>query len=193
MNVMQEESDKRVMYPYTKQMLQIMQNEYEMENNRKKALDDKAAGFITVNIAILTVFLPLFPLKELRVFFVSCNCMERMLAVIGLIVFVLGVGFMCRAFALLVKAVGVSQYSRVNLDSIIRISAIQEDECDISCVEQGLVSKYYDILRGTRDTDGNQKTNTQKADKLQKGIVCTVTGFVLLFLSTILLRMVIGG
>lgn len=37
-------------YPLAGEMFDIMRQEYEIENDRKKILDTKASAFITVNI-----------------------------------------------------------------------------------------------------------------------------------------------
>ena len=49
-------------------MLTTIRQEYETENDRKKTLDTKASTFITVNIALLTIFIPLIPFMKLQSF-----------------------------------------------------------------------------------------------------------------------------
>lgn len=75
------------------------------------------------------------------------------------------------------------------MDSILNLSS-NEEQRDISCVKQTLVAHYHQILRGTIDDEGNYKINTGRADKIQLGIILMVIGYVVLFISTIVLTMI---
>lgn len=54
-----------------------------------------------------------------------------------------------------------------------------------------MVAHYYQILRGTNYENGNYKINTDRANKIQIGIILTVIGYIGLFLSTSMLRIVV--
>lgn len=54
-----------------------------------------------------------------------------------------------------------------------------------------MVSHYHQILRETNDDIGNYKINTDRVNKIQIGIVLTLIGYIGLFLSTIMLRIVV--
>lgn len=60
-------------------MLTTIRQEYETENDRKKTLDTKASTFITVNIALLTIFIPLIPFMDLQSFLVNRQALKRLL------------------------------------------------------------------------------------------------------------------
>lgn len=67
-------------------MLDIMKQEYEIENDRKKILDTKASTVITVNNALLTLFVQIIPFQKLQEFFLDAAMMEKMVAIVGLII-----------------------------------------------------------------------------------------------------------
>ena len=77
--------DVKQKYPFADEMLTTIRQEYEIENDRKKTLDTKASTFITVNIALLTIFIPLIPFMELQSSFDKSSGVEKSVAIIGLI------------------------------------------------------------------------------------------------------------
>lgn len=184
------EENVKEKYPFAEEMLTTIRQEYETENDRKKTLDTKACTFITVNIALLTIFIPLIPFMKLQSFFDKSSGIVMSVTIIGLIMLGVSIVLLLVSFIILVYAAGISGYGRVQLDSILNLST-NEEERDISCVKQTLVAHYYQILRGTIDDEGNYKINTNRADKIQLGIILTVIGYVVLFISTIVLRITV--
>lgn len=184
------EENVKEKYPFADEMLATMRQEYEVENDRKKTLDTKACTFITVNIALLTIFIPLIPFMNLQSFFDGASGVGKTVTIWGLIMLGISISLLLVSFIILVYAAGISGYRRVQIDSILNLSG-NEEEKDITCVKQTLVAHYHQILRGTIDDKGNCKINTSRADKIQIGIVLTVIGYVGLFISTILLRITV--
>ena len=182
--------DVKQKYPFADEMLTTIRQEYETENDRKKTLDTKASTFITVNIALLTIFIPLIPFMDLQSFFGKSTGIEKTVAIIGLIMLGVSIVFLLVSFVILVYAAGISGYRRVQLDSILNLSS-NEEQIDVSCVKQTLVAHYHQILRGPIDDEGNYKINTDRADKIQLGIILMVIGYVVLFISTIVLRITV--
>ena len=182
--------DVKQKYPFADEMLTTIRQEYEIENDRKKTLDTKASTFITVNIALLTIFIPLIPFMELQSFFDKLSGVEKSVAIIGLIMLGVSIVLLLVSFVILVYVAGISGYRRVQLDDILKLSS-NEEQRDISCVKQTLVAHYRQILRGTIDDEGNYKINTGRADKIQLGIILMVIGYVILFISTIVLRITV--
>ena len=177
-------------YPFADEMLTTIRQEYETENDRKKTLDTKASTFITVNIALLTIFVPLIPFVELQSFFDKSSGLEKSVAIIGLSILGVRIVLLLVSFVILVYVAGISGYRRVQLDDILKLSS-NEEQNDISCVKQTLVAHYHQILRGTIDEECNYKINTGRADKIQLGIILMIIGYVILFISTIVLRITI--
>lgn len=184
------EENAKQKYPFADEMLTTIRQEYETENDRKKTLDTKASAFITVNIALLTIFIPLIPFMNLKSFFHKSSGIEKSVAIIGLIMLGVSIMLLLISFVILVYAAGISGYKRVQLDSILNLSSYEEQR-DVSCVKQTLVAHYHQILRGTIDDEGNYKINTGRANKIQLGIILVVIGYVILFISTIVLRITI--
>lgn len=182
--------DVKQKYPFADEMLTTIRQEYETENDRKKTLDTKASTFITVNIALLTIFIPLIPFMELQSFFDKSSGVEKSVAIIGLIMLGVSIVLLLVSFVILVYVAGISGYRRVQLDDILKLSS-NEEQRDISCVKQTLVDHYHQILRGTIDDEGNYKINTGRADKIQLGIILMVIGYVILFISTNVLRITV--
>ena len=184
------EENVKQKYPFADEMLTTIRQEYETENDRKKTLDTKASTFITVNIALLTIFIPLIPFMELQSFFDKSSGVEKSVAIIGLIMLGVSIVLLLVSFVILVYVAGISGYRRVQLDDILKLSS-NEEQRDISCVKQTLVAHYHQILRGTIDDEGNYKINTGRADKIQLGIILMVIGYVILFISTNVLRITV--
>lgn len=88
-------------YPLAGEIFYIMRQEYEIENDGKKILDTKAYAFITVNIALLTLFLQIIPFQKLQDFFWDAANVEKIVAIVVLIIF--GI-----CISTLVKIIGVS-------------------------------------------------------------------------------------
>ena len=184
------EENVKQKYPFADEMLTTIRQEYETENDRKKTLDTKASTFITVNIALLTIFIPLIPFVELQAFFDKSSGLEKSVAIIGLIILGVSIVLLLVSFVILVYVAGISGYRRVQLDDILKLSS-NEEQSDLSCVKQTLVAYYHQILRGTIDEEGNYKINTGRADKIQLGIILMIIGYVILFISTIVLRITV--
>lgn len=137
--------DVKQKYPFADEMLTTIRQEYEIENDRKKTLDTKASTFITVNIALLTIFIPLIPFMELQSFFDKLSGVEKSVAIIGLIMLGVSIVLLLVSFVILVYVAGISGYRRVQLDDILKLSS-NEEQRDISCVKQTLVAHYHQIL-----------------------------------------------
>lgn len=127
---------------------------------------------------------------KLQSFFDESSGIEKSVAIIGLIMLGVSIVLLLASFVILVYAAGISGCRRVQLDSILNLSS-NEEQRDVSCVKQTLVAHYHQILRGTIDDEGNYKINTGRADKIQLGIILMVIGYVVLFISTIVLRITV--
>lgn len=184
------EENLKERYPFADEMLTTIRQEYVTENDRKKTLDTKACTFITVNIALLTIFIPLIPFMNLQSFINESSSMANIVTIWGLILLGVSIILLMVSFIILVFAAGISGYGRVQLDSLLKLST-NEEHRDVSCVKQTLVAHYYQILRGTIDDEGNYEINNSRADKIQLGIILTVIGYVILFISTIVLRITV--
>lgn len=96
------EENVKQKYPFADEMLTTIRQEYETENDRKKTLDTKASTFITVNIALLTIFIPLIPFMKLQSFFDESSGIEKSVAIIGLIMLGVSIVLLLASFVILV-------------------------------------------------------------------------------------------
>ncbi len=182
-------------YPYAEWMLEEIKKQYDVENERENKIGTKASTFITVIMAIITLYIPMIPFEGLKKFLgaSTITIIDKTLTVIFIIVLVCGVILLTVAFVFLVKAYGVKGYKRVNVDDLLRIanSNREHDNKYKSQIAQGIVAHYHKILRGSLDEAGNMKINSDSADSVAIGIMLTVIGFVLLSVATIMLRIVV--
>lgn len=177
-------------YPNAGIMLEVIRDEYKNEQDRKKDLDSKASTFITVNIAILTIFVPLIPFTEFIELWGQETCDDQIVIICGCLGLLIGVALMVLAFIALVRATSIRGYMHVDVDAVYSVATEREKQ-DASDVLVGLIGHYYQVLRGTVDDIGNRKINDQRAKHIQHGIVMQVVGYVLLLVSTVILRAIV--
>lgn len=182
----------KVQYPHAKIALEEMQIAYQVENERKRTLDAKAGAFIMVDIAILTIYIPLLPFAQMISFFQQASTYRKVGAIISLAALAVGIVCLIGAFIWLARGYSNKQYQYLNVDSILTMSNSME-YYDKGTVETGMVSHYHKILRGTIDEPGNMKLNEDRARLIQRGITTTVVGFGFISLATIAVRIIIGG
>lgn len=84
---------------------------------------------------------------ELQSFLDKSSGVEKSVAIIGLIMLGVSLVLLLVSFVILVYVAGISGYRRVQLDDILKLSS-NEEQRDISCVKQTLVTHYHQILRG---------------------------------------------
>ena len=184
--------NKEFEYPYAKWILSEIKDQYAAENERENKIMNKASGFISLVIAIITLYIPLIPFSSMKSFFSGGSCSVASMAVvfIFLIILALGGGCLIIALWLLVSAYGVKGYNRVNVDDLLKI-ANYTGKCDMvkqSQIAESIVAHYHRILRGTIDEEGNIKINSNSADKIENGIKWIAVGFALISIATITLR-----
>lgn len=188
-----EDVNKPVYYPYAEWMLSEIKDQYTIENERENKISTKASAFITVIVAIITLYIPMIPLENLLPFFVKA-CGFKLYFAITLLVF-LSAGLICLvvAFYLLIKAYGVKGYKRVQVDDLLKIanSIENENENRKSQIAQSIAGHYHKILRGTVDDDGNMKINSNSAKFVRRGILWTIIGFIIMSIATIALRIIV--
>lgn len=182
-------------YPYAEWMLEEIKKEYFVENERENKIGTKASTFITVIVAIITLYIPILPLENLQKFWNAAptTSTDKILMVIFIIVMSMGLLLLLVAFGFFVIAYRVKGYKRVNVDDLLDIAnSIGKYDAKIrSQIAQSMVAHYHKILRGTLDEKGNMKTNSDSSKNVAIGIMLTVIGFVLLSVATMALRIIV--
>lgn len=187
--------NRKPIYPYAEWMLSEIKNEYAVERERENKIGTKASAFITVIVAIITLYIPMIPFENFLPFWYATTTtnVEMALMVICIIVMSGGLILLLVAFGFFIKAYGVKGYKRVMVDDLLNIANLtgELEGKDRDYIAQGIVAHYHTILRGTLDEKGNMEINSESADIVAIGIVLTVIGFVLLSIATIALRIVV--
>ena len=171
-------------YPSASIMLEISMDEYTKERERSNILDNKANAFISVIIAIFTIYIPIIPFSKLIIAYsqfgkIGVICITAVLCVM-LTAFIL----MIITFINLYNGLKMQPYYRVEFSNLNDVSLLQCSEND---VKKGLIDHYHTILTGNADI------NTKKAEKISIELKYSIISFVLLSLSTIALIILLGG
>ncbi len=184
----------QVNYPYSEKILSEIKDVYAVENDREVKIATKASAFITITVAIIALYIPIIPFEKLVLFFASksVNSVSKGLSILFLVILFIGLCFLGIAFYNFIKAYSVKGYNTVDVDDLLRIASRTEptNTAD-SAVYQGIAAHYHKILRGTNDTLGNIKINSDNSEKNQVGIICIVIGFAIISLATIALRIIV--
>lgn len=187
---MPENQDPR--YPYAGKMHEEIKNEYIIENERENKIATKASAFITVVVAIITLYIPLVPFDNMIKYFqAEHSCVEMCLTILFLLLLVAGLILLMIAFGFFIKAYGVKGHNRVETNDLLTIANQNEQTKMEDQVSRDLVVHYHKILCGFDGKAGNMDINTKSAEANQRGITFTVIGFVILSIATIALRIMI--
>lgn len=171
-------------YPSASVMLEISMDEYTKEKERSNTLDNKANAFISVIIAIFTLYIPIIPFSKLAIAYsqfgkagIICTTSVLCVMLASLILIII-------AFINLYNGFKLQPYCRVDFGSLKDITLLQCSEND---VKKGLVDHYNTILTSNADI------NNEKAEKIKVGLKYSIIAFALLNLSTIALIIMLGG
>lgn len=165
-------------------LLQMAKEEYAAEENRASGLDGKASFFITVIIAVATIFIPIIPFNKLPNIFTNGECSQKWLTGIFLAGVLIAFVLLIIAFKYLYDAYKLKDYKRPSLECIDTESyhIIPNDQ-----LNKGLCTHYKGIV------DKNVETNNNKANSVKVGIRLCGIGFLILMAATIGILIVIGG
>lgn len=171
-------------YPSASVLLDISLDEYSKERERSNTIESKANAFISVIIAIFTIYIPIIPFSKLNMAYSSFNNLGLISMTVVLCVMLLSLILLIFAFVNLYKGYKVKPYLRVEFSNLNDDSVLAQSEND---VKRALVEHYNTILTE------NAKINTEKAEAVVTGIKYSIIAFALLSLSAIALIIMIGG
>jgi hypothetical protein len=159
--------------------LPVFIDEYTKECDRKTVIENKINTLLTIEIAILTVFIPLVPFGSIKTYlFGNCNSVT-IATTISCVLLGTSIVMMAVAFGILMSAVGIQTYSKVDIEKLDLEDNLRQDA---NSVEKGLCDHYKTI------TLENSNLNDRKANKYKICLPITVVSFLLLTLGTILLK-----
>lgn len=184
--------NNKTKYPNARLALEEMHTAYAVENERKRTLDGKANAFMTVNIAILTIYIPQIPFEQLLKFFHKTDSDGKTVVAAFLVLLLCGGVSLLVAFKMFAEGYSNKKYAYLNVDSLLNVAATSTRYKE-GVTEKGIVDHYHYILRGTIDDPGNIKVNNERAELIQKGIKATGIGFGLISIATVAIRIFMGG
>lgn len=171
-------------YPSASILLDISLNEYAKERERTNTIESKANAFISVIIALFTIYIPIIPFSKLSIAYSTFNKPGIVCLTITLCVMLSSIMLLIFAFTNLYKAYKIKGYHRVEFSSLNDDSILVQSENN---VKRALIEHYNTILTE------NAKINTEKAEAVSAGIKYSIIAFVLLSISAIMLIIMIGG
>ncbi len=176
-------SQDSMFYPSASIMLEVSKDEYTKERERTNNLDNKANVFISAMLAIITLYIPIIPFKEIKGVYMHNEKFSLIMVTVSVCVLLLAFAYLSIAFYNLYKAFSLKPFFRVEFENLNDEQLLQQPG---NKVERGLINHYNLILNRNADINDN------KAKKLSTGIKKCIIGFALLSLATISLLIIVG-
>lgn len=165
-------------------LLEMAKEEYTKERERANSLDNKASFFMTVIVAISTIFVPIIPFSRIYSVYLTGSCFQKCCSSVLILGLLSTFTISIIAFQKLYNAYKLTDYMRPNLD-VINGKQFHINRTDV--VEKGLCDHYKTVV------DDNIMVNNKKCIFINEGIRLSVISFLLLIISTIGLIITIGG
>lgn len=165
-------------------LLEMAKDEYTKEKERANALDNKASFFITVIVAVATVFVPIVPFSKFIDVFKNGECWKKCLTVILLFGLLVAIILLITAFIQLFNSYKLTDYKRPSLDAITedRFHVASEDQ-----IYKGLCDHYKTVV------DDNIAVNDKKCKSITDGLKQCGVGFLVLTIVAICMQTIFGG
>lgn len=179
---MEDQNEKK--YISSGILFEMAKDEYTKERERANALDNKASFFITVIVAVSTIFVPIIPFGRLISLYQKGACTQKCIVSVLLVLIVIAVAFLISAFIKLYGAYRLTDYKRPNLECI---STEGNHTAPNDQLYKGLCDHYKTVV------DYNIIVNGKKCDTIAEGIKACGIGLFLLIISTVALIITIGG
>ena len=166
-------------YPCLSIFLLILENEYREEKARTDRIDNKAITLLTIIIALITVYVPIFPFKDFAGVYSQSNkccvifCVFSLFLLLGIIAIILAI-YSAKKVTDIFKP---TEYPAVNFEyfgTAEKLSSNPAHSFQIS-----LIDHYQSIILSS------SKINTQKAEVLKKQFINVIVIFLLLSISAI--------
>lgn len=164
-------------YPCLSIFLPIIQSEYEQERARTDRIDNKAMALLTIIIALITVYVPIFPFDRLANFYstpIDCPTLSIIISVF-LLLAVTAVILAIHSAKKLIDIYKPKEYQAVNIELLNDNEKLSLNPATKFQME--LIDHYQAIILG------NSKVNSDKSDILNKQFLKTIIIFGLLSVS----------
>lgn len=152
--------------------------EYSKECERAVSLDNKASFFMTIIIAISTIFIPILPINNIPKIFVIGTCNQKIILSISVLGIIVAFVLFIFAFIEFFCVYKLANYMRGNLDSIDSDQNFGASELEM----YKALSVHY-----IKAVNFNINTNDSKCEKLSKGIKLCGIGMLFIIASAVCL------
>lgn len=169
-------SDK---YPCLSIFLPILQNEYMEEKSRADRIDNKSVALLTIIIALITIYVPIFPFDQFVEIYANLNthcaliCIFSVFLLLGVVALLLAI-YSAKKIMDIVKP---TEYQAVNIEYFNTNERLARNPPHPFQVE--LITHYQSIILA------NSNVNVKKAESLNKQVRNVIIIFVLLSISAI--------
>ena len=160
-------------------LLSILMMEYEQERTRSERIDNIAIGLLTVIIALVTVYVPIFPFEEITNIFSKFKICSAMTVIFSLLLLA---GLVAAFLAVcssrnLIEVYKTREYRAVNMQAFNTNEKLAQTTADGFQVD--LIDHYQSIILE------NSKINTDKAKILGDQFRNVIIIFTLLSISAV--------
>lgn len=166
-------------YPCLSIFLPILENEYREEKARTDRIDNKAITLLTIIIALITVYVPIFPFKDFAGVYSQSNkccvifCVFSLFLLLGIIAIILAI-YSAKKVTDIFKP---TEYPAVNFEYFGTAEKLSSNP--VHSFQISLIDHYQSIILSS------SKINAQKAEVLKKQFINVIVIFLLLSISAI--------
>lgn len=149
-------------FPCPAIFLPILENEYNQERTRTERIDNKAMALLTIIIALITVYVPIFPFKDLVQFY-SNNAAHCMVLSLFSLFPAMGMGAILLAISSARKLTAIykpTKFQAVNIELLNSNEKLSQNP--VTPFQLEIIDHYQSIILS------NSKINSQKAEILNK-------------------------
>ena len=166
-------------FPCLSIFLPILQNEYMEEKARTDRIDNKAIALLTIIIALITVYVPIFPFDNFVQVFCDANTCCAVICIFSLFI-LLGVIAIFLAIYSAKKITDIykpTEYHAINIEYLNTNDNLSSNS--VHPFQLKLIAHYQSVILA------NSNVNAQKAEILKKQVKNVIIIFLLLSLSAI--------
>lgn len=180
-NISSNDDGMRIVYEGAKVALPIFIDEYTKECDRKAAIENKVISLVTIEIAILTIFVPIIPFDSIRKYLFCKSNGICICATIACLLLIISAIMMIISFGILMSAVNIQTYEKVDIEQLDEDEVLSEHA---NSVERGLCEHYKKLILF------NSRLSDKKVKKYEIGLPLTIMSFLCLLFGTIFLKII---
>lgn len=166
-------------FPCLSIFLPIIESEYEQEKARTERLDSKSMALLTIIIALITIYVPIYPFNKIVLFYSKSRVCLTIPVIFSLFILlgVVAIGIAVYSANKLIEVYKIKEFQAVNIEQFNSNEKLGYKQAARFQLE--LIDHYQSIILA------NSEINTRKAEILNKQFRNVVIIFVLLTLSAV--------